>query len=390
MITIFTATYNRGYIIKNLYESLKRQTCQEFEWIVIDDGSTDNTEELFNCWMQEKNNFSIRYQKVKNGGKHRAINIGVKIADTEAFFIVDSDDYLTNRAVETVSRWFEEICDDSRYAGISGLRGKKENLPIGGWGNFYSDFVETTNLEREREKYGLLADQAEVYKTSLLRKYPFPEFEGENFLSEGIIWDKMALDGYILRWYNEIIYISDYREDGLTKRGYRKYIENPKGYMAYMALQAEIYGKEYYDKHKFGFYFVLRSENNMQESMNIMEIPVNEMQIFENKYRQMTDGMNQFFSEHSIKTAALYGLGNVGTAFVSVSSLLNISIKYGIDKNLRRHNKIRVCTLDEDLEKVDAVIVTLKDYNTDVEKSLKGIFKKVIYWKDISGDYWMN
>ena len=90
MITVFTPTYNRGYIISNLYDSLKRQTVKTFEWIVIDDGSTDHTEKLFQNFLKEKNDFSITYKKVPNGGKHRAINKGVSLAKGDLFFIVDS------------------------------------------------------------------------------------------------------------------------------------------------------------------------------------------------------------------------------------------------------------------------------------------------------------
>ena len=101
MITVFTPTYNRAYIIENLYKSLQRQTFKDFEWLVIDDGSTDNTEELFASWTNEIS-FPVRYIKQQNGGKHRAINRGVKEANGELFFIVDCDDYLREDAVETI------------------------------------------------------------------------------------------------------------------------------------------------------------------------------------------------------------------------------------------------------------------------------------------------
>ena len=99
-ITVFTPTYNRAYILENLYRSLQRQTCKTFEWLVVDDGSADNTKELFERWQQEDNFFPIRYVKQENGGKCRAINQGLKLADGELFFTVDSDDYLTDDALE--------------------------------------------------------------------------------------------------------------------------------------------------------------------------------------------------------------------------------------------------------------------------------------------------
>lgn len=99
MITIFTPTYNRAHLLPRLYESISKQDCMDFEWLVIDDGSTDNTQALFEEWMDQEHPFSIFYQKVKNGGKQRAINQAVSMAKGEYFFIVDSDDALTPDAV---------------------------------------------------------------------------------------------------------------------------------------------------------------------------------------------------------------------------------------------------------------------------------------------------
>ena len=127
-ITVFTPTYNRGYIIENLYKSLQKQTFTDFEWLVVDDGSIDNTEELFDRWKKEDNNFNIRYYKKENGGKCRAINYALDKAKGELFFTVDSDDYLTNDALEKINKWENEldkskkvfmelknICGDSIY-----------------------------------------------------------------------------------------------------------------------------------------------------------------------------------------------------------------------------------------------------------------------------------
>ena len=104
-ITVFNPTYNRAYIIETLYRSLQRQTYRDFEWLVVDDGSADNTKELFETWQQEDNFFPIRYVKQENGGKCRAINHGLELADGELFFTVDSDDYLTDDALEKVAAW---------------------------------------------------------------------------------------------------------------------------------------------------------------------------------------------------------------------------------------------------------------------------------------------
>ena len=108
-VTVFTPTYNRAYIISELYESLKKQDFTDFEWLVIDDGSEDHTEDLFKQWQNEYNDFPIRYYKVNNGGKHRAINKATELAKGELFFIVDSDDKLVSDALEKIVSWEEGL-----------------------------------------------------------------------------------------------------------------------------------------------------------------------------------------------------------------------------------------------------------------------------------------
>lgn len=403
MITVFTSTYNRGYIIENLYQSLKRQTSKDFEWIVIDDGSTDNTESLLFKWKNEEANFPIKYKKIKNGGKHKAINIGVSLSSADAFFIVDSDDFLVENAIEEAQTWFQAICEKPQYAGVSGLRGYTKDNPIGGWGTFSNAYIDATNLERET--YGLLGDKAEIYKTEILKKYPFPEFKGENFLTEAIVWDRIAIDGFKIRWYQKIIYICDYLEDGLTHSGYAKSIKNPKGYLAYLNLISQIYGKEYADKKKFGFYFVSRSANSFNACMDKMQISLECSQILEATYQQMILEMKKYFAEHNIKNIAIYGLGNVGNAFIAASDNLNLNIKYAIDRRETGYHvaycenitpkslnviKVPVYSPKSKFPPVDAVIITLKDYNEKIKIFLQKYFDVVVYWKDISLKYWID
>lgn len=226
MITILTPTYNRAFRLNKLYESLKRQTCREFEWLLVDDGSTDNTKELYESWNKE--GLDCRYFYKANGGKHTAINYGVKRARGEYIFIVDSDDYLTKDAIEKVTEWTAQIKDYSGFAGVSGLRGFNHKKAIGERPQkLYIDCKNT-----DRKKYGLRGDKAEIYKKEILEKYPFPEFSGERFLSEDTVWNAIARDGYQLRWYNQIIYIGEYLDDGLTRSGLKKDIrlDNFKGY----------------------------------------------------------------------------------------------------------------------------------------------------------------
>lgn len=238
MITVFTPTFNRVYIIDKLYKSLLAQTVTDFEWLVVDDGSTDNTEEYFAEISNNQNPFNIVYVKQQNGGKHRAINRGVQLAHGELFFIVDSDDYLLENAVEKLIQWQNDLDNNKKWAGISGARGYTSEKYVGGMHSAES-FVDCKNTERE--SYNLYGDKAEAYFTDVLRQYPFPEFEGENFITEEVVWNAIALDGYYLRWYKDIIYICDYLEDGLTKSGNKKNINNPQGVLYWARQQIKIY-----------------------------------------------------------------------------------------------------------------------------------------------------
>ncbi|PWJ63068.1 MULTISPECIES: glycosyltransferase family 2 protein [unclassified Fibrobacter] len=237
LITIFTPTYNRKDLIERLYQSLLLQTQKCFEWVVIDDGSTDNTESFFTEIQATEQPFSIRYVKQQNGGKHRAINKGVSIAKGELFFIVDSDDTLLPQAIEKICQWDATLDNSHKWAGLAGLRGKTESLVIGQRNNS-APFVDAKNSERQQKS--LEGDKAEVYFTEVLRKYPFPEIPGEKFISEEIVWNAIARDGYYLRWFNEIIYTCDYLDGGLTKDN-SKERNNPEGCLLWAKGQLETF-----------------------------------------------------------------------------------------------------------------------------------------------------
>ncbi|QAA35032.1 glycosyltransferase family A protein [Clostridium manihotivorum] len=228
-VTIFTPTYNRGNLLGELYETLTRQTNDNFEWLIYDDGSSDNTEEIVNSFIRE-NKVGIRYTKAKNGGKHVAINNGSELAIGELFFIVDSDDMLTYDAVDYILTYWKSIPDDKKhlYAGVGSNRAildKDNNKVVKKLKNEYIDasFTEFSLLLNNK------ADKAEVFRTELLRKYKFPVFENENFMTEAVIWFKMADDGYIMRWFDEAIYICKYREDGLTQNSFKVRLKNLNG-----------------------------------------------------------------------------------------------------------------------------------------------------------------
>lgn len=242
MISVITPTYNRGYIIDNLFNSLKSQTSYDFEWIVIDDGSTDDTYDKLKSMSGENVEFPITIIRQQNKGKHCAVNVGVAKAKGEFVFIVDSDDMLTPDAIETVSVWIKDVEGMEHIAAVSGLKGHI-NSPdaIGGFpkladGRHYIDAKNT-----DRTSSFLQGDMAEVYKTEILRRYPFKEFEGEKFLLECTVWDKIANDGYYIRWHDKIIYRCEYLEDGLTHKVERLFVENFKGFTYYIQIRIKSY-----------------------------------------------------------------------------------------------------------------------------------------------------
>lgn len=237
-ITIFTPTYNRAYIIPHLYMSLKKQQVKDFEWLIIDDGSIDYTESLVMKWITLEKEFPIRYYKQKNGGKCRAINRALDLAQGELFFTVDSDDYLTDDAIKKIIKWENSINDKTGLCAIAGNLGTTPyDTP-----NFIitSDYFEGTALDRYRKMNG---ERAIVFYTAIHRRYKYPEFKGENFMTEAVAWNRMANDGYKIRFYNDIICVYEYREDGLTKSGNRLFINNPRGYGLWLREKAK-FGQE--------------------------------------------------------------------------------------------------------------------------------------------------
>lgn len=272
-LTVFTPTYNRGYIIEKLYRSLQRQTFHDFEWVVVDDGSSDNTESLFQSFMSGDNFFPIRYIKVKNGGKHRAINRGVLEASGELFFIVDSDDYLTDDALAVIDSVEKTIPDSqkSHFGGVCGLKAYDLNTPIGT--SFSGDFLDITSLERPKHKIN--GDKAEVFYTSIIKQYPFPEFENENFLTECVVWDRIAEDGYKLRFFNEISMICNYLDDGLTAQSYNIFKNNPKGWGLYIQQNVrlkKICGLDKWDTY-LRYYYSLRNSLPFSQIAKNLAVP---------------------------------------------------------------------------------------------------------------------
>ena len=249
-ITVFTPTFNRAYILSNLYHSLQRQTFLDFEWLIIDDGSTDNTQDLVERWQEERNFFPICYYKQENGGKCRAINRALDLAQGELFFTVDSDDYLTDDALEKIAKWEEELPKSECFCGVAGNLGTSPTETTNTI--FKGQYYEGTLLDRYKNVDG---ERAIVFYTKLHRKFKYPEFPGEKFMTEAVVYNRIAHAGYKIRFYNDIIWIYKYIEDGLTKSGTSIFINNPRGFGLWLKERAEFERYSLYKRLKMYYIF---------------------------------------------------------------------------------------------------------------------------------------
>lgn len=225
LITVFTPTYNRAYILPQSYEALCNQTNKDFIWMVVDDGSTDNTKELIEIWKEEKK-IEIEYVYQENAGKQRAINTGVKKCNTTLFAFLDSDDYYKPDTIERFIDAYEKIKDNTKVAGVLGRRGTTGGEIVGNPTLPQDRFI--GNVDEIIRKYNFTGDTCRVYKTEILRKHLYPEIQ-DKFILESVMLSSIDRE-YDLYIINEIFSVSSYLKDGYTKNSYMLYHNNPFGY----------------------------------------------------------------------------------------------------------------------------------------------------------------
>ncbi len=209
LFTIFTPTYNRVHTLKKLYSSLCTQNYKNFEWVIVDDGSTDETENYLNT-LKNLSKISITYYRQNNAGKHIAINKGLDLATGEWFFIVDSDDFLPHNSLETLKEHIKTL--PSAISGVVARKAFEGNKIIGNQFRNYS-FV-SDSVER-KYIYKIDGDLAEVYKADVMRKYKFPIIPNQKFCAEGLLWNRLAKNHKAL-FVNDVVYIAEYLEGGLS------------------------------------------------------------------------------------------------------------------------------------------------------------------------------
>lgn len=247
-ISIFTPTYNRAHLLRDAYESLCEQDFGNpplvgepegaFEWLIVDDGSTDNTEEVVKGFIQESK-ISIRYFKKPNGGKHTAINLGAKEAKGELFWILDSDDSLPKDALSIVAECWDSLdrSQKSKLAGICGYMAHHDGKVIG------SPIVDVGTIASSlemRHKLHVTGDMMEVWRTDIMREFPFPEKPNERFCPEALIWNRIAKK-YPLYIIPDVIYYRDYLDGGLTDNIIKIRMKSP---IASMMTYAELFDVE--------------------------------------------------------------------------------------------------------------------------------------------------
>ncbi len=226
--TIFTPTYNREGLLISLYESLKKQTFKDFEWLIVDDGSVDNTNETVQHFIKE-NILNISYYYKENGGKQRAYNYALDNAKGELFICLDSDDEYVSNALETILEYWKKVEKNAKIVGMGYLSTYPDGSTIG------SEFPNDEMVETQfniYNKYKVTGDKGLMFRTEVIKNYKFPVFDGEKFTTEALVYNRIA-EKYEMLYINEKIEIKQYHEDGLTAKYNDLLLRNPKGNALY-------------------------------------------------------------------------------------------------------------------------------------------------------------
>ena len=224
-LTVFTPAYNRAHTLPRTYESLCNQKCKDFCWLIIDDGSTDDTEQLVKGWMEKDNGFEIQYIYKENGGMHTAHNMAYENITTELNVCVDSDDCMAEDGVAKILKKWDEV-KDSGYAGIIGLDADMNGKIIGK--SFPKSMKETTLMGYYA--MGGAGDKKLVYRTDIIKKYPpYPVFEGQKYVALAYKYRLIDQD-YKLAVLPQILCNVEYQEDGSSGTMWKQYLKNPKGF----------------------------------------------------------------------------------------------------------------------------------------------------------------
>ncbi|WP_251920786.1 glycosyltransferase family 2 protein [Leuconostoc citreum] len=259
-ITVLTTTYNRADFLQKLYDSLGNQTDQDFQWLIIDDGSTDNTFEVIEKFLTKQNDFRINYFKKVNGGKHTALNYAHNYITGDVIAIVDSDDILVPEAVSTIRQYWDSVYENEKYATVVFERINQSGVKLG---QFPDKIFSGSDLDY-RIKKSIVGDFAETIRASIFKSFPFPIYKNkEKFFPEGWLWTHVALQYNTLN-ISQTIVVGGYQEDGLTKRGRLMRLQSPVGLMKYYRLLENVRGISFSAKIKNALAFNVYKLSNQK------------------------------------------------------------------------------------------------------------------------------
>ena len=238
VFTVFIPTFNRAHTLDRALQSIADQTFRDFEVLIIDDGSTDETHSLVRLWQQIAN-FPIRYFLQENQGKHVAHNHAVKHARGVFFVELDSDDSLHPLALERFKYHWDAIPDNVKetFAGVEGLCVDLDGTVSRD--RFPEEVMDSDYLEITK-KYKVMGDKKNAIRTNVLRRFPYPQFEDEKHVRDDLILKRMSRH-YRFRYINEVVQIIEYQPDGLSANVFAMRMRNPRGFRYYFLEEINQY-----------------------------------------------------------------------------------------------------------------------------------------------------
>lgn len=275
LVTVYTPTYNRAYRLPDLYGSLLRQSNKQFNWLIVDDGSTDNTSELVQQWMDE-DKVSISYHHQENKGKQEACNLAHRLLKTELHLCVDSDDFLTDEAIDIIINEWRAIEDKDKLAGLVGLDVYRDGSLVG------TAFPDSPNRAKfsHFKKLGIKGDKKFVYRTDVVQAYPqYPSIEGERFPAPGYLYRLIDQD-YDLWLFNKELCVVEYLPDGISKNKIMQLKKNPNAFRFYRNERMRL-AIDLKDKLKNTIHFICSSllagksvfKNNRYKFITLLMLP---------------------------------------------------------------------------------------------------------------------
>lgn len=232
MLTVFTPAYNRASYLQRVYDSLLRQKCRDFEWLIIDDGSTDDIQNVMSAFLQE-NKLRIRYYNKENGGKHTAYNLALEKAEGDWFMCVDADDYLQDDAVQHI------LTETVKTSTQEGIVAYKTDLNGNRLSQVFPAELTQCKFSDLSLRFGCNGEFTLIYPTQILKQYPFPVFPGERFVGETVIYDRIDKVCPV-RPLRKVITVCEYLQDGYSKNFDKLLKNNPSGFCLYFMQRIDL------------------------------------------------------------------------------------------------------------------------------------------------------